>query len=469
MILTLLHVLAALLVTVHAALHKRNVRSAAGWIGLAWFAPLVGPALYPLLGINRIRRAAAARGMGAWNARLSREPQEQEHLAGELPHSGFIGMNRLALRISGRPLTAGNRVEPLENGDAAYPAMLRAIGSAEKSVTLCSYIFDHDEAGLAFLEALGAAAARGVQVRVLVDALGARYSRRSMVEALRRAGVRAEAFLPPRWRRLFRYANLRNHRKILVVDGKTGFTGGMNIRFGHLVGRRPPYPIRCLHFRVSGPVVADLQHAFAADWALATGEILSGPEWHGPPEPAGAVYARGIPDGPDSDLDDMRNVMLGALTAAQYRIKIVTPYFLPDEALTAALKIAALRGVAVDIVLPGRSNIPVIDWATAPQLPALAAAGCRVHLTPPPFDHAKIFAVDGIWSLIGSTNWDPRSLRLNFEYNLECYDGDLAAALEHFADRRIEAATRFDPSGYAELPFPLRLRNGLTRLLTPYL
>jgi cardiolipin synthase len=469
-LITLAHVAAALAVTIHVALNKRNVRSAIGWIGLAWLSPFIGAPLYLLLGINRIQRAGASlRLQDSWAGDVSLpSPHPHEDVA-SIGHAHFVGLDRLVSTIIGRPLAAGNRIVPLQDGDEAYPAMLEAIAAAERSIAMSSYIFDDDASGRAFMDALTAAHRRGVQVRVLVDAVGVRYSKHSSVDRLRRLGVPAALFLPTRIRGLFRYANLRNHRKILVVDGTVGFTGGMNIRAGHVLSSSPAYPIRCLHFRVEGPILADLLRTFAIDWAFSSGESLSGAAWAVSGERKGRVLARGIPDGPDTDIDNMRNVILGALAAATTSVRVVTPYFLPDGALSAALRICALRGVPVDIVLPERSNIFVMDWAMRPQLSGLIESGCRVCLSPPPFDHAKIFVVDRVWSLIGSTNWDPRSLRLNFEYNLECYDAELAGKLDDMAAARIDRARPLSLEDLRALPPHIRFRDGIARLLTPYL
>ena len=181
------------------------------------------------------------------------------------------------------------------------------------------------------------------------------------------------------------------------------------------------------------------------------------------------MLARGIPDGPDADIDNMPQLILGALAVARASLCIVTPYFLPDETVIAALKITALRGVAVDLVMPERSNLLVMDWATRPQLPELLDSGCRVRLSAVPFDHTNLFIVDGQRSLIGSTNWDARSLRLNFEYDVECCDGALAHRLDRIAADRIAGARRLEAAELRALPLVARLRNGLARLLSPYL
>jgi cardiolipin synthase A/B len=469
--LSLLHIAAATAVTIDAVMRKRHVPSVIGWVGLAWLAPLIGSALYFAFGINRIKRSAVAQAMKAvWEAegeRARQPPAADAQIIAQ--HPELAGLVKLGRQITGRTLTAGNEVRPLVDGDQAFTAMLKAIDAAASSVTLATYIFDDDEAGREFLRALAEAHRRGVEVRVLIDAVGARYSPVSMVRQLRRAGLQAASFLPTRAPWLAHYANLRLHRKILVIDGQLGFTGGMNIRSGHWLARSPRYPVRCLHFGLQGPIVDDLQRTFATDWAFTTGEQLHGRPWFAPNTVTGAVVARGVPDGPDHDLDNMLHLMLGALAVAQRRVRIVTPYFLPDGMLLGALKITAMRGVAVDLILPARNNIRVMDWATMPQLPDLIDKGCRVHLSPAPFDHTKLFLVDDVWSLVGSTNWDARSLRLNFEYNVECYDAALARELDALVEARIGAARRLEASELRALPFAMRLRNGVARLLSPYL
>ena len=460
-------------VTVDAVLRKRQVPTIIGWVGLAWLAPFLGALAYLLFGINRIRRSAQAldlkRDSGAQPAAMAGSPFAVEPGAFAARHPAFTGLARLGEQVTGNPLFDGHRVEPLQDGDAAYPAMLAAIDAAAASVTLVSYIFDNDAAGDAFLDALVRARARGIEARVLIDDVGSRYTKPTMVRRLRDAGVPVAAFLPTRVPRLYQYANLRMHRKILVVDGQVGFTGGMNIRAGHWLTRTPGHPVRCVHFRIDGPVVADMQRAFADDWAFTTGERLVGERWFAPLGLHGPVAARGVPDGPDADIDNILEILLGALSVATRRARIVTPYFLPDSEVLRALHVAALRGVDVEIVLPGRSNVPLMDWAMTSQLPELIEKGCRIYFAPPPFDHSKLFVVDGTWSLIGSTNWDARSLRLNFEYNLECYDRDLATAIDAIIDAKIAVSRPVVRDELLALPYAARLRNGVARLFSPYL
>ena len=470
---TLTYVAGAAWVTVDAVLRKRHAPAVVGWVGLAWLAPISGAIAYFLLGINRIQRSAnrLERHVAAATAsQASRQAVAVEPPAALDPgHPAMPGLLRLGERVTRRPLYLGNSVDPLVDGDAAYPVMLAAIDGATRSVSLVSYIFDNDFAGQAFRAALVRARDRGVEVRVLIDDVGSRYTKPTMVGELRAAGVPVAAFLPTRVPRLFQYANLRNHRKVMVVDGRIGFTGGMNIRAGHWRARNPDDPVRCVHFRVDGPIVADMQEAFVTDWAFTTGEQLEGERWFAPARDCGPVAARGVPDGPDADIDNLPLLLLGALAVASHRVRVVTPYFLPDDGLLRALQVAALRGVEVDILVPERSNVPLMDWAMTPQLPWLLEAGCRIHRTPPPFDHSKLCVVDGLWSMIGSTNWDARSLRLNFEYNLECYDRELAARLDAIIDDKVATAR---PMTRAELDarrLPIRLRDGLTRLLSPYL
>jgi cardiolipin synthase len=453
---SVLSALLAVVASVHVVLHKRDVRAAAGWFGLVWLAPVVGPVLYFLLGINRIRRRAVALRRGALRQQLTGGAPVHVSLLRGLVSGHLAELSSAIHRVTERPLFGGNRIEPLWDGDRAYPAMLEAIESAQRTISLCTYIFEAHGIGGDFIAALARAQRRGVFVRVLIDDVGARYALPRPDRVLRRQGVRAALFMPalPVWRAA--YLNLRNHRKVLVVDGKIGFTGGTNIRERHMLSHAPRHPVRDLHFRLEGPVVGQLQEVFVEDWEYTTGESLDGDGWFPELTHRGAALARSIADGPDDDIDKFTWTLHAALACASKSVTIVTPYFLPDASLTTALSTAALRGVAVNVILPERSNLTLIQWAMTRQLEEVLGHGVRVWLTPPPFEHTKLMVVDEEWVLFGSANWDARSLRLNFELGVE-------------VQRRRVSARELLPEELMARPYGLRIRDGFVRLLMPYL
>ncbi|PYI95106.1 MAG: cardiolipin synthase [Verrucomicrobia bacterium] len=463
------HVLAALLASIHALLHKRDSRSATLWLVTIWFLPVLGPILYLALGINRIRRRAIS--LGTHNNVARPIP---EHF-GESQTDGVAHLEMLARvvgRVVAQPLTPGNRLQPLVNGDEAFPAMLSAIESAQKSISLLTYIFDNDASGKQFAEALGNATKRGVEVRVLIDAAGTRYSWPRINHKLKHAHVPFATFLPSSLLAPWRVAtiNLRNHRKILVTDGKTAFTGGMNIRQGNVLARKPKHPVQDLHFRLQGPVVQQLQEAFANDWAFTTGETLRGERWFPELQESGTVIARVIFDGPDADFEKLRWTLLAALAEAQTSVQILTPYFLPDQALITALNLAALRGVRVDILLPEKNNLLYVHWASRAMWWQVLEHGSRLWLTPPPpFDHSKRMIVDGHWVLLGSANWDVRSLRLNFELNVEAYGRHFAEEMGQVIQNKLRGAREVTLAEVEGRSYPAKLRDSIARLFSPYL
>jgi cardiolipin synthase len=457
----------------HAMLYKRDHRSSAAWVAFILLIPLLGAVFYYLLGVNRIRRRAAS--VRADLVRYQSFPGvaslDAEDIHETLPPDlkYLKALAGVVHEVTGRPLLSGNRVVPCVNGDEAYPQMLEAIARAERSVTLSTYIFDNDQTGGAFIDALSKAKKRGAEVRVLIDDMGARYSWPSAARLLAEAGVPAARFIPMLTLKRLNIANLRCHRKILVVDGRVGFTGGMNIRDAHKLSSRPKKPVQDLHFRIEGPVVAHLQEVFADDWLFTTGEPLRGEAWFPPLAESGEVLARGVSDGPDEDLYKLRWVLLGALACAESSVQIVTPYFLPDQALITSLDLAAMRGIEVDIFLPEKCNLRVVQWASNHLLWQVLEHGCRVWRTPPPFDHSKLMIVDDHWTLLGSSNWDPRTLRLNFEFNVECYDSGLAARLSQIVRAKRQAARPVTIEELDGRSLPVKIRDGTARLFMPYL
>jgi cardiolipin synthase len=462
----------------HAILTKRDTRSTIGWVGLIWLSPFFGDVAYWLLGVNRIRSRATQLRAGGF--RIERELAEAAASTARIDSvlgpdgSPMRSLSELVGRTTGRSLLDGNLIEPLVGGDEAYPRMLAAIDEATESVAVASYIFDNDPTGRIFADALARAAARGVAVRVLIDGIGSSYTFPSIVGRLTREGVRVERFLPAAVPIYFPYSNLRNHRKITVIDGRIGFTGGLNIRDGCWLSRNPRHPVRDMHFQLRGPVVAQLLEVFVEDWAFACGEQLTGTAWDqelnaaaAPPE---AMLARGIRFGPDDpDIGRIKLVIVGALAAAQESVRIMTPYFLPDDAVCQALDVAAMRGVNVEIVLPEENNLALVSWASTAMLWQVLGRGCTVWMSPSPFDHSKLMVVDRAWAMVGSGNWDERSMRLNFEFNVEVHDRGFASRLDDLIAERIAVSRRKTLEEVDSRSLPIRLRDGVARLFSPYL
>jgi len=465
-LLTLSLTVLALVSAGHALINKRDPRSALGWIVTCVAIPLLGPLFYWGMGVNRIHSRAKR-----WHEEAGHPPStpptrtmaEFSPLPGELWY--LKELRSLSDRVVSTHLLPGNALVPLENGEEAYPAMLAAIERAASSIHLCTYIFDGDDTGRRFVMALSRAADRGVEVRVIVDSLGEKYSRPTARELLKGSGVQFRRFLPLR---PGGYLNLRNHRKILVVDGVLGFTGGMNIGSRHLVSGRPPV-VKDLHFQVSGPVLADLQRTFLEDWHFATGEQLADERFFPEQQQAGSALVRAVSDGPDKEFRKLHWIILGALSCARKKVTIVTPYFIPDRPLIAALVTAALRGVQITLVLPEVNNLPYVQWASRSYLWELLQQGVRIYAQPAPFVHTKFMVVDRSWSLIGSANLDPRSLRLNFELDLEVYDLQFAALLEQRCAATLALSREITLAEMDGRPLPVKLRDAAAKLFSPYL
>jgi len=455
----------------HAVMYKRDPRSATIWVFIAFTFPFLGPWLYWRFGINRIERRKLHR-LRRRKHKLT-PPDFGTASDGPITADDAIGhlakLRKVADRVTRLPLLPGNAIHPLHNGEEAYPRMLEAIASAEHSVTLASYIFDWDEVGHDFADALAAAAKRGVKVHTLVDGIGALGHLSRMGRRLLQSKVEVASFFPLRFPLGRIRLNLRNHRKTLVVDGKIGFTGGMNISARHLVERDDPDVSKDLHFQVNGPVVGELQHVFVEDWALATGKVLRGDAYSPELSTAGSIYCRGIASGPDQNFETIHWILLAAFASAEKRIRIVTPYFIPTASLLSAMAMASLRGVRIELVLPSAVDHPFMRWAADAYLWQLLEHGIRIYRQPPPFVHAKVLIVDDRWVLLGSANLDPRSFRLNFEFNVEAYDTDLAATLSRWIEQCIQASSPVTLEAIDARPLWHRLRDGVVKLASPYL
>jgi len=455
----------------HAIMYKRDARSSAIWLLLSFTMPLVGPWLYWVIGINRVERKAV-KHLGKRERPFDPSPVREQNIDSE-EQVCIVGplqsLHRVSQRVTRLPLLPGNEVIPLHGGEQAFPRMLSAIASAERTVTLASYIFDWDDVGREFVAALNAAANRGVRVHVLVDGVGALGSFSRMGRLLLKSGAEVASFFPLRFPLGRLRINLRNHRKILVVDGRVGFTGGMNITERHLLERNEPDRSEDLHFELRGPIVVELQHTFAEDWRLATDRDLVGDAYFPKLERAGQVLCRGIVSGPDEDFENIHIMIRAALSAAQESVYMVTPYYVPTPSLISATLTAALRGVNVKLILPSVLDLRYMRWAADAYLWQLLERDIEVYRRPPPFCHTKLMIVDDRWVLFGSANLDRRSFRLNFEFNVEAYDPAFARGMRSWVDRLLVDATPVTLEQMDSRPMWRRLRDGFVKLFSPYL
>lgn len=454
-----IYLLVVLIAGVHVLLYKRDSRAALGWLGLIILFPIAGALLYSLFGVNRISRKAR-------RISLRVAPEGGRALIG-LQRPAEADARNVGFSITGKHPETGHKVRVFYNGEQAFPPMLQAIEQAQHEVLLSSYIFDNDETGRSFVAAMAAARSRGVQVRVLVDDVGLRYSFPTIIRELKAARLPYRKFMPLKLIPPSFSLNLRTHRKLLITDRKLVFAGGMNIGDRQLVDGPSPHRASDLHFLLAGPVVTNCVELFAEDWAFSSGAALQADlpasTWNGTAE------ARLISDGPDETLDSLLLVIMGVIARAKKRVWIMSPYFLPEPKFQAALCTAALAGVDIKIMIPQDNNWPVVQWALQHSMGALLNCGIGIFQRPPPFAHSKCLLVDDNYVLVGSANLDPRSLRLNFELGIEIFD---QAINRQLADHFSEVLSSCRPWNIQRLQARgtlARLRDATAALFSPYL
>jgi cardiolipin synthase len=347
--------------------------------------------------------------------------------------------------------------------------MLDSIANAKNRILLSTYIMNVDKTGIAFIDALEAAVSRGVEVMVLIDGFGDLYSLPRGSRVLQRRNIQVARFLPPKLLPPSVYVNLRNHRKVLVVDDQVAYAGGMNISDDHTSTAERPRKVSDVHFRLHGPVVAELAELFYRDWHFAGGALSARAETDQNSKIYGDMLCRTVPDGPGDDLDALALTIQTVISAASHCVDIMTPYFLPSRELIGSLQSAALRGTKVRIVLPQKNNLFYMHWAHRNTLADLLNWDIEAFYQPAPFCHSKLLCIDSYYSLIGSANLDPRSLRLNFELGIEVFSKDLNKELRAHIDSIIATSTAVTYDDLKNRPVRTRLRDSAAALFAPYL
>ncbi len=453
---------------------RKEPSATIAWILTLVFIPAVGAILFLLFGRDRIRlpakrkreRDAVVRAQVA--ASLEEAPERDSSLT--TPESPLErALFRVGARLTHLRATSGNLVEVLTEGAAMYDALGASIDAARNHVHAQYYLIRNDATGLWFRDRLVAAARRGVTVRLLMDGYGCFALGSAWRRPLHKAGVLVGEFLPMR-SLLLQPVNLRNHRKIVVVDGHTAFTGGFNIGDEYR-GQMPGVGgWRDVHIRIEGPAAAELQRVFFQDWAFATNETIE-PSQYFPKAPiaSGGATIAIVPSGPDTHTEAIHRLFFGAIVGAEREVLVTTPYFVPTESLLVAMELAAMRGVDLKLMLPGRSNHAVTFHAGRSFYSQLLEAGVDLREYVPGIVHAKTLVADGKVALVGSANMDLRSFRLNFEVHALVHDATTAATLRDAFHAEVADSRRVELGAWQARPWTLRVKEGAARLVSPLL
>lgn len=454
-----------LLNALHAIMRVRSPRGVIAWVFALVTIPLLAIPFYWVFGRYRFMGYVRARRAG--NARMNHIVQQ---VSGKL--RPFLPEDEedyaLLGRLAGLPMTRSNALRLLVNGEETYAAMHAAMEAAEHYLLVQFFIVRDDASGRAFAERLCARAREGLQVLFLYDQLGSRDLPASYLDRLKEAGVQVIAFRSSRGRGNRFQINFRNHRKVLIADGRKAFVGGLNLGEEYL-GRHPRLGLwRDTHVQIEGPAVQAIQLTFIEDWFWAAGDLPERLEWTPTPAPDGANQSvLPIPSGPADELETCHLLFLEAIHSATHRLWITSPYFVPDHGLTAALQLAALRGVDVRILLPERADHLLVYLSSFSYLEEMEQAGVRIYRYQPGFMHQKVALVDNRWAAVGTANLDNRSMYLNFEFTLLCPDPGFVKDVELMLRDDLDRCRRVSADEFRHRRWPFRLAVRLARVLSP--
>lgn len=452
-------------------LRKEKPTASLAWMSIVFFEPWIGLALYVLIGENRLgrKRLARRRRRHAEFESAAYPDVASEHLVNPRREGEYKVLAHLAEEVGGLPIVGGNHIEFLSDTDAVIERLVADIDAAQRHVHLLFYIFRDDAVGRRVGEALVRARQRGVTCRVLADAVGSRAMFRRLAPHLRQHRVEVVPVLPASlWRLPFARLDLRNHRKLAVIDGQAAYTGSQNIveaTYGH----KKAGAWHDIMARITGPAVRQLQEIFVEDWFHETGQLLEAPDLTPPCPAAGNVALQVVPSGPDQPTEQFQDLIVKALFLAQRRIVITSPYFIPSEGMLLALRLAARRGVRVELVVPLRSDHRIVDAASSYYLHYLMQFGVHVFCYDAGMLHSKTLTIDDDLAMFGSANYDVRSFDLNFELNLLLHAPRAVAdlhALQTMYQAHSRPAAADDWQGRTLLG---RLKVNLAKLLSPLL
>jgi len=459
---------AGALTSVEAVMETRTPQGATAWIVCLNLFPYAAVPAYWAFGHTEFDAYRAIRDRNDEVFKPIRAEISSSISAGQLGAEADKPVAKILESLAGLQFTNGNGLTLLVDGEDTYDAMLEAIDGAEKYILFQTYIIHADKTGNRFKEALLKKAAAGVKVRILYDEIGSLRLDDDFRKELLAGGVEVAVFSTNQSEGRKYQLNFRNHRKILVVDGTTGFTGGLNIGDEHLHKDEVLTPWRDTHLRVSGPAATMLQLPFSEDWYWATGEVPEGLDWSVKTDKSGGeVKVLCLPTGPADERETCGLFFLAAINSAKERLWIATPYFVPDTQIISALKLAKLRGVDVRILVPGINDSKLVKYSSFSYLDEIGEAGISAYRFQKGFLHQKVMLIDDDLSCIGSANMDNRSFRLNFEVILAVEDRNFAKEVEKMLENDF-ANSKIIPKGtLASKPFLFRLASRVSRLLAP--
>jgi len=450
--------------------HRRRLTSALSWLTIIFFLPWLGALLYLVFADHRVTRRMKIHRRKLDEIRAGGHLAFQDNYAVTLlDGQKHRALSRLSDRLGGFRTVGGNEIDLLEDFSKTLAHILDDIRHAQENVHLLFYIIDHGPVGETVADALIEATTRGVRCRVLADAIGSRRFLRKIAPRLRSGGVEVRKLLPiPKLLRRLRPIDLRNHRKLAVIDGRVAYAGSMNLSNAFRSSGSEPLPWRDVTFRLRGPAVLQLQEVFREDWAYNGGRPLERSAFP-PPRQEGGVPLQVVPSGPPARLETLHHMLVAAINGAESRILLTTPYLIPDEPTRVALRLAALRGVDVDVVVPYKGDSLISTLANHGFFQELLEDGIRIHIHRRGFLHSKTLTVDGAFSVVGSANFDRRSFHLNFELNLLIYGEDAVQQVVDLQTCYLNEATPVDPEQWARRGLGRELSENVARLLSPVL
>ena len=371
--------------------------------------------------------------------------------------------------LTGSPMQPGNKIEVLLNGVQIFPSMLAAIRDAKKTINMESYIYWDGNVGRQFAEALAERSRAGVEVKVILDAIGCQAMSDDLTGFMRQNGIDIEIYHPIRWYTLSR-ANHRTHRKLLIIDGRIGFTGGVGIADEWLGNADAPNHWRETQVRVEGPVVTQMQFAFMDNWVKSRGEILTGLDYFPAVPPTGEQLTQVIKSSPSEGSSTVKLLYTISIVSAVKSIYITNAYFIPDWDTIRALEGAVRRGVDVKVIVPGDfTDVPIVRQASRWHYERLLKRGIKIYEYQGTMIHAKTMVVDGIWTTIGSSNFDDRSFRLNDEVNVNIYDEGVGAQMERIFADDLARSREITPGMWAKRSWLSKVKESVAGLLKPQL